>query len=104
VLKGRKENVLLVGLVLLLGVQLTGLTCLGESQIGCTASFVEVLDLSPSPDGAVTDDGCPCHILFQSVSPPAPDIISPFADDAILNSTLFVPTFIKFLFHPPLSL
>jgi hypothetical protein len=104
VLKGRKETVLLVGLVLLLGVQLTGLTCLGEQQIGSAVSFVEALDLSPSPHGAVTDDGCPCHVLFQSVSPPAPDIISPFADDVILNSTLYVPTFVKFLFHPPLSL
>lgn len=103
-LKGRKENVLLVGLVLLLGVQLTGLTCLGERQIGSTVSFVEALDFSPSSDGVATDDGCPCHVLFQSVSPPAPDIISPFADDAILNSRLYVPTFVKFLFHPPLSL
>ena len=103
-LKGRKGNVLLIGLVLFLGVQLTGLTCLGESQIGSTASFVETLDLSPSPDGTVTDDGCPCHVLFQSVSPPAPDIISLFAEDVILTSTLYVPTFVKFLFHPPLSL
>jgi hypothetical protein len=104
VLKGRKQNVLFVGLVLLLGVQLTGLTCLGERQIGSTASFVQALDLSPSSDGAVTDDGCPCHIMFQSAFPPAPDVISPFAGDVIMNSTLYVPTFVKFLFHPPLSL
>lgn len=103
-LKGRNSNLLLIGLILLLGVQLTGLTCLGEWQVGSATAFVETTDLSPSPDGAVTDDGCPCHILFQSVFPPAPDIISPFADDVILNSTLFVPTFFKLPFHPPLSL
>ena len=92
-LKGRTENVLLVVLVLLLGVQLTGFTCLGEWQVGSAVGLVEAVDLSPSPDGAVTDDGCPCHF-----------VISPFADDVVLTSTLFAPTFVVVLFHPPLSL
>jgi len=98
VLKGRTENVLLVVLVLLLGVQLTGFTCLGEWQVGSAVGLVEAVD------GAVTDDGCPCHFVFQSVSLPAPEIISPFADDVVLTSTLFAPTFVVVLFHPPLSL
>ena len=103
-LKGRTEIVLLVVLVLLLGVQLTGFTCLGEWQVGSAVGLVEAVDISPSPDGAVTDDGCPCHFVFQSVSLPAPEIISPFADDVVLTSTLFAPTFVVVLFHPPLSL
>lgn len=102
--KGRKEHVLLVGLVLLLGVQLTGLTCLGEWQLGPATALVEAMDHSPSPDGGVTDDGCPCHVLFQSVSLPAPEILSPLADDVSLSPTLYVPTFVVVLFHPPLSI
>jgi hypothetical protein len=103
VFKGRKEHVLLVGLVLLLGVQLTGLTCLGEWQLGPAAALAEAMDHSPSPDGGVTDDGCPCHFVFQSVSLPAPEILSPLADDVSLSPTLYVPTFVVALFHPPLS-
>lgn len=102
-LKGQNVNVLLVALILLLGVQLTGLTCLGEWQLGSTEAFVETLDLSPSTDGGVTDDGCPCHFVFQSVSLPAPEILSPLADNVSLSSTLYVPTFVVVLFHPPLS-
>lgn len=102
-LKGQNVNVLLVALILLLGVQLTGLTCLGEWQLGSTAAFVETLDLFPSPDGGVTDDGCPCHFVFQAVSLPAPEILSPLAEDVSLSFTLYVPTFVVFLFHPPLS-
>jgi len=102
--KRQNSHLPLIGLVLLLGVQLTGFACLGEWPLGPVAAQAEMTDDSPSPDGAVIDDGCPCHLLFQSVSPPAPDIISPFAVDVILNSPLYVPTFVKFLFHPPLSL
>ena len=100
-LKGRIGNLLLIGLVLLLGVQLTGLTCLGEWQVGSPAGLVQPLDLSPSPDGGVTDDGCPCHFVFQSVSIPVPANLSPLTDDLIFSSTLYVPTFVVVLFHPP---
>lgn len=102
--KRRKEHLLLVVLVLLLGVQLTGFPCLGEWQVGSAVGLVEAVDLSLSPDGAMTDDGCPCHFVFQPVSLPAPEIISPFADDVVLTSALFAPTFVVVLFHPPLSL
>lgn len=101
VLTGRSTNGLLVGLVLLLGVQLTGLTCLGEWQTGSTASLIATADLPPSPDGTVTDDGCPCHFVFQSVPLAASDIMHQLADDTIVSSTLYVPTFVVFLFRPP---
>lgn len=103
-LKGRSTNVLLVGLVLLLGVQLTGLTCLGEWQTRSAASLVTAWDPSPFPDGGVTDDRCPCHFVFQSVPLPTPEIIAPLAEDVTVSSSLYVPTFVVFLFHPPLSL
>ena len=102
-LQGRSSNLLLIALVLLLGVQLTGLTCLGEWQLGSTAALVEAADLSPSPDGGVTDDGCPCHFVFQSMSIPAPEILSPLADDVSWSPTVYMPTFVVALFHPPLS-
>lgn len=100
-LKGRIGNLLLVGLVLLLGVQLTGLTCFGEWQVGSPAGLVQPLDLSPSPDGGATDDGCPCHFVFQSVSLPAPEILSPLTGDLTFSSRLYVPTFVVTLFRPP---
>ena len=100
-LKGRSGNLLLMGLVLLLGVQLTGLTCLGEWQGGSAAGFVQALDLSPSPDGSVTDNGCPCHVTFQTVSLSPSSVVSPFTSILPETPTLFVSTFIHFLFHPP---
>ncbi len=102
-LQGRSSNLLLIALVLLLGVQLTGLTCLGEWQLGPAAGLIEGMGHSPSPDGGVADDGCPCHFVFQSMSLPAPDILSPLADEVNWNPTLYVPTFVVALFHPPLS-
>ena len=101
-LKRHKEKLLLVGLVLLLGVQLTGLTCLGEWHVVPATALVEATDLSPSPDGAVTDDGCPCHFVFQSVSLLGPEILFPLTDDLIFSSRLYVPAFLVTLFHPPI--
>lgn len=100
-LKWRGANVLVVGLVLLLGVQLTGFTCLGEWQIGSTASLVEALDLFPSPDGSVTDDWCPCHFTFQTVSVSPSSFVSPFISLVPETPTLFVSTFIHSVFRPP---
>lgn len=89
--------------MLLLGVQLTGLTCLGEWQAASLAALVAAVDHAPSPDGGVTDDGCPCHFVFQSVSLPAPEPLSLLSDGVSLSPSLHVPTFVVFLFHPPLS-
>lgn len=100
-LKGLKENVLLVGLVLLLGVQLTGFTCLGEWQFGPASALVEAGDLSPSPDVGVTDDGCPCHFMFQTVSLSPSLVVSPFTSMLPEAPTRFVSMFIQSVFHPP---
>ena len=103
-LESRCTNLLLLVLVFLLGVQLTGLTCLGEWPLGPAAALVETTNNSSAPDESATaDDGCPCHFVFQSGSLAAPEILSPLAEDESLNPPLYVPTFVVFLFHPPLS-
>lgn len=102
--KGRKEHLLLIGLVLLLGIQLTGVTCLGEWQVRSAGGLVGAVNPSPSLDGTMSEDGCPCHAMFQTVSLPSPDIIAPLVDENFLSSISFAPTFVVFLFRPPLSL
>lgn len=103
-LERRYSNLLLIGLVLLLGVQLTGLPCLGEWQVAIHSAQAEIVDNSPSPDENVLDHGCPCHFLFQSVFLAVPEILSPHTDDVSSSHTLYVPTFVVSLFHPPLSI
>ena len=98
--KPSHSNLLLIVLVLLLGVQLTGLPCLGEWQAIHSAQ-AELMSDSPSPEGNALDQGCPCHFVFQSVFPAVPEILSPHADQVILNSALYVPNFLVFLFRPP---
>lgn len=102
--KPRHSNLLLIALVLLLGVQLTGLTCLDEWQGAIHSAHAKLISNSPSPEGNVLDHGCPCHFIFQSVSLAIPEILSPHTDDINSSHTLHVPTFVVSLFHPPLSI
>lgn len=99
----RPTHLLLIGLVFLLGVQLTGLTCLGEWPLGPTATQVKMTADSPLIPENLTDDGCPCHVVFQSVLLAVPEILSPRTDDVHSTPSLYVPTFVVFLFHPPLT-
>ncbi len=103
-LKPRHTNLLVVGLILLLGVQLTGLTCLSEWQVINYSAQAELISDSPSPEGSVLDHGCPCHFIFQSVSLAVPEILSPHTDDISSSPSLYVPTFVVSLFHPPLNI
>ena len=95
---------LLIGLVLLLGVQLTGLTCLGEWQVAIHSAQAEILGGSPATEENVLDHGCPCHFVFQSVFLPVPEILSLHTDDISLSHTPYVLTFVVSLFHPPLNI
>lgn len=95
---------LFFGLILLLGVQLTGLTCLDEWQGPFHSAQIEIVVNSPSPEGNVSDHGCPCHFIFQSVSLVVPELLSPHTDDISSSHMLYVPTFVVSLFHPPLSI
>ena len=103
-LKPRHTNLLLIGLILLLGVQLTGLTCLGEWQVVNYSAQAELVSDSPFPEGNVLDHGCPCHFVFQSVFLSIPDNRSPHTDDVRSRPTLYVLTFVVSLFHPPRSI
>lgn len=103
-IKPRHSNVLLIALVLLLGVQLTGLTCLDEWQGPIHSAQAEILSGSPATEANVLDHGCPCHFVFQSVSLGVPEILSPHTDDIGSSHRLYVPTFVVSLFHPPLSI
>lgn len=103
-LKRHSVQVLLVTLVLLLGIELTGLNCLGEWQAISTVSAVKTLDRAHTPDGGITEDGCPCHFVFESGAFPTPDIIVPLAENVRVSATFYVPTFVVILFHPPLSI
>ena len=98
---------LVIGLILLLGVQLTGLSCLEEWQIASLAgSLLDTPQISDvtAGSGALAEDGCPCHMVFVSipsgVSQPS-DPISSIARGVPVISPL-VPPFLPF--HPPLSL
>jgi len=102
-LEVRYSNLLLIGLVLLLGVQLTGLTCLNEWQVAIHSAQAEIVGGSPATGEKVSDHGCPCHFIFQSVFLAVPENLSPHTDDVGSSLTLYVPTFVVSLFRPPLS-
>ena len=98
---------LVIGLILLLGVQLTGLSCLEEWRIGSLAGSLfdtpQITDVTMG-SGALAEDGCPCHMVFVSIpsgmsQPSHP--VSLIARSAPVLSPL-VPPFLPF--HPPLSL
>ncbi len=90
-------------LTILLGVQLTGLTCLDEWQGAIYSAQAEIVGNSQSPEGNVLDHGCPCHFVFQSAILGVPDILSPHTDDVNSTPSLYVPNFAEFLLRPPLS-
>ena len=102
-LNTRHTNLLLIALILLLGIQLTGLTCLGEWPLGLATTQAKMTVDSPLTPENLTDDGCPCHVVFQSVIFAVPEILSLRTDDVDSTPSLYVPTFVVFLFHPPLS-
>lgn len=97
-------HVFLLGLILLLGVQLTGFTCPSDWQGQSAVFLAEAPTPSSSASSAVVEDGCPCHVVFQAVSRSTPDVISLFAADIVLASPWFEPPFCEFLFRPPLAL
>src|SRR5262245_46463679 len=64
------RQLLIIGLILLLGVQLTGLSCLGEWPIAESAGSLldahQITGDAPESEG-LADDGCPCHMVFVSI-------------------------------------
>ena len=98
---------LVIGLILLLGVQLTGLSCLEEWRIASLAGSVfetpQITDVTVGP-GVLAEDGCPCHMAFISV---LSDVSQPshpvsFIEPGVPGTPPLRPPFV--LFHPRLSL
>jgi hypothetical protein len=99
----RRTRLAVVLLILLLGVQLTGLSCLDEwslpSMGGGIASYVD-----SSHDAAVAEaDSCPCHLTFTSIPYIAlfascPSVLRDLPDSETL---LLVDPALPF--HPPLA-
>ena len=96
-------KIILIGLLALLAVQLTGLSCL--SDFGLHLSQGILLSQSNIEDSASildsTGDGCPCHLFFHTVSPLLVSVISPFVEKFPEWPRLAVSDFSRVLFHPP---
>jgi hypothetical protein len=99
----RLTNLSVIGLILLLSIQLTGVSCLGEWHILPSSASSASLMTGAMGAGQIGDDGCPCHLAFvfmpggvYSVESPA----SPADSDrpaSCPSAALSVP------FHPPLG-
>jgi hypothetical protein len=98
---------LVIGLILLLGVQLTGLSCLEEWRIASLAGSVcdttQITDVTMG-SGAIAEDGCPCHMVFVSIPSGVfqPSHPISFIVRAVPVISPPVPPFLPF--RPPLSL
>jgi hypothetical protein len=98
------SQLFVIGLILLLGAQLTGLSCLDEWPLaisdGSEFDTPQIAGVSPSSG----DDGCPCHLAFVSIPSDAHQVSHPVAlIDLVVPVT--APLVSPFsLFHPPLSL
>ena len=101
------SQLLLVGLILLLGVQLTGLSCLEDWRIASLAGSVldtpQIIGVATGP-GELAHHDCPCHMVFVSilsgVSQPSHPVSS--IERSVPVTSPLVPPFLPF--HPPLSL
>jgi len=106
-LQRHTSQLLVIGLILLLGVQLTGLSCLEEWRIAAPTGSVfdtpQSTGVATEP-GALADDGCPCHMAFVSVLSGVSQPSHPVSFIARGVSVIapLVPPFLPF--HPPLSL
>ena len=98
---------LVIGLILLLGVQLTGLSCLEEWRIAPLAGSVfdtpQITDVTMG-SGAIAEDGCPCHMVFVSIPSAVSQPSHPVSliEPGVPGTPPLMPPFV--LFHPPLSL
>lgn len=103
----RAGRMLILGLALLLGVQLTGLNCLGESTgIPIQAEHVALQPLSSACSGghAIIDDGCPCHLIFVSAPMTLQQASEPFIYVASAIPEHLSSRDLPLPFHPPISL
>jgi len=104
VIHQRTRQLLLLGLIMLLGIQLTGLDCLDEWSLAPAANS-SVLQVQPSAgsDG-VENDACPCHLNFVSIPSTVLSGSSPSALLVATGPAASPPVDLASPFHPPRSL
>ena len=101
------SQLLVIGLILLLGVQLTGLSCLEDWRIAAPAGSVldtqQIAGVAIAP-GELANDGCPCHMVFVSILSGASQPSHPVSlvELGVPGTSPLMPPFLPF--HPPLSL
>lgn len=104
VIHQRTRQLLFLGLIMLLGIQLTGLDCLDEwSLVPAANSSVSQVQPLAGSDG-VENDACPCHLIFVSIPS---TVLSGSSPSALLgaNGPAASPSVdLASPFHPPRSL
>jgi len=94
-----------VWLVMLLGLQLTGLSCLDEWSNWFSQQSMTVYQQATAPadgDNSAIEDGCPCHLAFLS-KPSRHSQVSflvHLVDEGSFRAPILQQPFIPF--HPPL--
>lgn len=101
----QRKFLVLVGLVLLLSVQLTGLSCINDWNHTTNTPLKNLQSVCfQLVSGFTADDGCPCHLAYLSVpfdrkNRNGPMIsVDPDTPLRYAHSKPFLP------FHPPLTL
>lgn len=97
----------LIGLILLLGIQLTGLSCLYEWQSVLPLASPALSNQHATGVGdpnVRTSDGCPCHLAFVSVLSAAPEVACPVTLIDLRAPATWALGNPSLPFHPPLSL
>jgi hypothetical protein len=101
------RHLFVVSLILLLGAQFTGLSCLEDwrnaAPTGSAFDTPQITDVAMA-SGEFADDGCPCHMVFVSIvsrvsQPSHPGLLVERSGPGMSPT---VPPFLPF--HPPLSL
>lgn len=102
------ERLLATGLILLLAFQLTGLSCINDSQSRSSPSLVNHISSQDQSLGGINDipdkhaDGCPCHLVFQSFLFSTLQPVCLVTNRETPSSAIYTATFAESLFHPPI--
>src|SRR5262245_51169947 len=105
VLRKESSRLLLSGLILLLGIRLTGLSCLDDWQdlLLVTGHQIHSQVSTGTPgDVGLGVDGCPCHLFFKYVDLSSLHVASPPLATLTSMPTGYAPILARFLFHPPI--
>ena len=95
----------LILFLVLLGAQLTGLSCLNDVPSADPLRISELAYVSgamaTNDGGPFAEDSCPCHLTFASVRDASVVSQGPFHPLAVGPVLVWNPLLAAFLFHPP---